>query len=317
MNELTVVKDATTIAQEIILLKDQANKYLLHQSIEIGRRLKEAKELVGHGNWGDWLEKEVDYSQRTASNLIKIYDEFGSTMLENPNSQSIANLGYTQAVAMLKLDFEERENFMLENDVSDMTTREIEGEIKDVVALREEKNNLEKLYSELEEKESKQAHELKDKLDKINKYENDIKTKNEEIMSLQNQLNNTSENDNSEELEKVKDDLKKKRDEVKNLKAQLKEKPTEVEVKVEKIVEVIPEEVEIELQNLRDELSKSKAKLNSSESISKFKAIFSTLMNQFNELLGVLGEIEKEEPEQYIKYKEAVNKLLDKLKIED
>jgi hypothetical protein len=39
MSQLTVDRDAGMIAYEINIIKDQANKYLLHSSIEIGRRL--------------------------------------------------------------------------------------------------------------------------------------------------------------------------------------------------------------------------------------------------------------------------------------
>ena len=94
------------IAQEINVIRDQAGKILLQSSLEIGQRLKEAKELVGHGNWGAWVEAEVNYSQRTAQNLIKIYDEYGEKYLvnaNNSNTQAVANLSYTQALAMLKI----------------------------------------------------------------------------------------------------------------------------------------------------------------------------------------------------------------------
>src|SRR5262245_53657874 len=41
--------------------------------IEIGRRLTEVKQLVGHGNWLPWLEREFGWTDKTAENFINIY----------------------------------------------------------------------------------------------------------------------------------------------------------------------------------------------------------------------------------------------------
>ena len=37
-------------------------KRAIEDIIEIGRRLTEAKKLVGYGHWGNWLEKEFGWS---------------------------------------------------------------------------------------------------------------------------------------------------------------------------------------------------------------------------------------------------------------
>ena len=53
-----------TLVNEISFIKAQTEQMVLMNSIEIGRRLCEAKELIKHGEW-DWLRK-VSFSQRTA-----------------------------------------------------------------------------------------------------------------------------------------------------------------------------------------------------------------------------------------------------------
>lgn len=65
------IRTAANIAIEINTIKKQTQKVMLSASIEIGRRLSEAKSLVPHGSWGDWLERNVHYSERTAQNLIR------------------------------------------------------------------------------------------------------------------------------------------------------------------------------------------------------------------------------------------------------
>lgn len=123
------------IADEINDIKDKTRKLVLNNSIEIGRRLIEAKSLLEHGEWGEWLKKSVEYSQRTANNLMKIFEEYGSNQItflsNNINSQALANLSYTQAVALLGIPSVEREEFIKENDVEVMSTRELQKVIKE------------------------------------------------------------------------------------------------------------------------------------------------------------------------------------------
>jgi hypothetical protein len=41
--------------------------------VEIGRRLTEAKDIAGHGNWLPWLEREFGWSASTAENYINLF----------------------------------------------------------------------------------------------------------------------------------------------------------------------------------------------------------------------------------------------------
>jgi hypothetical protein len=43
---------------------------------EIGRRLTEAKKLLGHGNWYAWIEREFNWSEQTALNLMRCFEMF-------------------------------------------------------------------------------------------------------------------------------------------------------------------------------------------------------------------------------------------------
>jgi hypothetical protein len=67
---------------------------VLYNSIEIGRKLTEAKSLLDHGEWGEWLENSVEYSKSTANNLMRIFDEYGSDQItllgDNAKSRTLA-----------------------------------------------------------------------------------------------------------------------------------------------------------------------------------------------------------------------------------
>lgn len=153
------VRTAETIATEINTIKRQTQKIMLASSIEIGKRLTEAKELVDHGQWSQWLQKNVNYSERTAQNLMRVYDQygekFGMTEMDSLFASGASNvfeeLSYTQALALLSLPTEEeREQFVEENDVANMSTREMQDAIKAKVDAEARANDAEARASDAE-----------------------------------------------------------------------------------------------------------------------------------------------------------------------
>ena len=47
---------------------------VVEDAIEIGRRLAECKEMLGHGDWLPWLEREFQWSERTARNFMQMHE---------------------------------------------------------------------------------------------------------------------------------------------------------------------------------------------------------------------------------------------------
>ena len=124
------------IEAELDMLKRdtrQKESALLSNYIEVGRRLEEAKSQLAHGQWGDWLKK-MEISQSTANNFMRIFREYGADQQSLfggvAKSQTFGSLTYSKAVLMLAIPEEEREQFMKENDVSAMSTRELKAAIK-------------------------------------------------------------------------------------------------------------------------------------------------------------------------------------------
>jgi hypothetical protein len=141
MDNLTGERTPLVIAAEINMITYQTKKILLAGAIEIGRRLQEAKDLVKHGEWGKWLES-VSYSQKTAERLIKLYQEYGpnfSDGLDTSKSTSMSILTYTQALLLLGLPAEEREEFIEQNDVGGMTTKKLQRALQDRDKANQEK----------------------------------------------------------------------------------------------------------------------------------------------------------------------------------
>lgn len=127
-------RDIQTVTTEIRTMQRQAQGMVMNYAIEIGRRLKEAKSLLEHGKWGEWLKNEVDFSRSTANNLMKIFEEYGAkqvSLFGDANSQTIGNLPYTHALKLLAVPAEEREEFVEEHHVEDLSSRELDRLIKE------------------------------------------------------------------------------------------------------------------------------------------------------------------------------------------
>ena len=181
MNEIMTGRDIEVVTAEIITIKRQTQQVLVTAAIEIGRRLTEAKSMVPHGEWGKYLEDRVEYSQSTAINLMRIYQEYGSnqeSLFENfANSQTFANLNYTQALALLSVPAEDRAQFAKENDIVHKSTREIQ----DLVRQRDEQNKqIEQLQSELTSTEEAMAT-AKDEKDEAVRKQEDLQHRLDEV----------------------------------------------------------------------------------------------------------------------------------------
>lgn len=114
------------VTGEILALKAQAGEALL----EIGKRLIEAKGMLQHGDWLPWLETQVDFSERTAQNLMRIAREW-----ENP--QQLRILGVRKVLALLSVPPAERDEFMQANPPETMTAVELEKAIRERDEARE------------------------------------------------------------------------------------------------------------------------------------------------------------------------------------
>lgn len=277
MTQLITERSTDVIAAEINAIKFQTQTMMLQASSEIGKRLIEAKEQLPHGEWGNWLKENVEYSQSTANNLMQIHMEYSS------NSQAFGNLSYSKAVALLGIDAEDREAFLQENNVDEMSTRELQKVIK-------EKQKLEKEMAKREADATKEKSLL----------EKDIQDLKQQLENAQEQ---SVENEVSEkEINRLTQELAVAESRAKKLEESLKAKPIEAAT-----VEVVPEDVQKELDHLRSKMNES-----TDPAEIKFKIRFESLVNEFDLTLRSLDGIGDSETKD--KYTNAVHKLMDKMR---
>ena len=78
-----------------------AAKTAAERSIEAGRALLEAKELVKHGEWGAWLKEHCDLPERTA----RLYMAIARSGLESATVADLGLKGAATAVEMGVIDY--------------------------------------------------------------------------------------------------------------------------------------------------------------------------------------------------------------------
>lgn len=158
MSDIITVRDIDTITTEIKTIEMQVAKMAIHGCIEIGRRLVEAKEVVGHGGWGKYLEEKVRYSQQWATNLMNLYREYGNqqeSLFESfANSKSFGNIDVTKHILLLSVPAEERAEFAETHDAEHSSVRELKEAIRDrdanLQAANEQAARAEKAEAEVE-----------------------------------------------------------------------------------------------------------------------------------------------------------------------
>lgn len=143
--------------------------------LNLGRVLIEARPLVEHGKWGDWVHDNVGISKRSADQFMQAYTRFG-------NDEKYNALDKSKLFKMLSLPPGTEEDFMEENDLASMSAREVEKAVRRV---REEMQV--ELDKEKERRKSAESrvNELENSDPVIPEYVSDsLREKNNEIEGL-------------------------------------------------------------------------------------------------------------------------------------
>ena len=120
------VRTAAIVGAEIRNLTRTVKQLNVLYAVEVGRRLTEAKAMVGHGEWMDWLKRETEFSQSAANRLMRVYAEYGadqnSIFGAETKSSTLNNLSVSNALRLLAVPEEERETFAAEVDAEHLSS---------------------------------------------------------------------------------------------------------------------------------------------------------------------------------------------------
>ena len=308
--QMQAVRTIEMIEMEIRVLQDQTQRVVLGYAIETGRRLEEAKAMLEHGQWGDWVRK-MGYSQSTANNLMRVFREYGASQQSlfggEANSQALGNLSLTKAIRLLALpDQEEREKFVAEHDVENMSTRELEKALKERdEALRQAEEAEKEADDAMKEAEAARA-EASTAEEARAKMAADMKIVKESLK------------DRTADAHKYKAEANDLRIELRKMKAQ----PVEVAVETreptpEELEKLTADAVEKARAEDRERIASMEKQLATADGdVAAFRVHYEAWQENYNKMAGYLAKISGREPERAGKLRMAVKAAMERMEVE-
>ena len=303
MSNIITVRDIEMVTSDIHYAQRQGARQLLSNLIDIGRLLVEAKSMVTHGEWGKYLEERVNYSQSTA------------------------NLTYTQAIALLALPAEERQEFAEENNVAEMSTRQLEQAIRErneERAARERAEELaekakQDLFTQEKAVEAEKEHTARLR-DLYAKAKGEANAANEKTEKLEKQLAKAKANEKAakEALAKAQENPEIPESMMESLRQQVAadaakqamedlRKQLDAATKAKETAERIAEQAEQKLVAAQKQLQLS------SPDAAVFATLFKQVQQDFEHMQEALEKVQQSDPNTGTKLQSAVCKLLEKL----
>ena len=109
--------------------------HIANQSIiEVGKRLIQAKELVPHGEWYNWLKQNFNLTAKMANNFMRIVERWGANR-KSTSDFDISTFNQTQLMELLALPEGDEKKFIEQkaaegNPADQMTIKQLRAEVK-------------------------------------------------------------------------------------------------------------------------------------------------------------------------------------------
>lgn len=320
----TTGRTAATIAAEIRMLDRQAANICMTYIIEIGRRLVEAKSMVADGMWLEYIKNELNYEKSTAQNYMRLYERYGTGQQSMfgtfAETETFGRLTYTKALALLQVPDEDLQEFAENNDIENMSTRELQKAIRErdaaisdreaavaqVGVLQTKVDNQDKVVDKLTADLKSVNDDYEAKVAEVEKLRNDLRSAREKEASAKSALKKAKENPDIPEavMEKLRAEAE----------AAATEKATaDAQKKLDTAANDL-EKVRLELLQTREalEAAQKEAKLQNPDA-AVFKELFEQVQSDCKRLIEVLTKIRQADPELGIKLSSAVDALVSKL----
>ena len=326
MSELTQKRTPELIGAEIRMYVDAGRRLSLLCGIEIGRRLVEAKQMLEHGEWLPWLERETEFSSSSAQRYMKLFDEYGAAQgsLFGPetNSPTLGNLPISKALALLSVPESDRIEFAEAVDAEHISVRELEQKIREredqLEAMKKDQEGSEKALAEAR-KRIQELAKLNDELEHrpvevaVERDEAAIK---EAVKAAKAEAEKQNERAQAGLQKQLADAEKKLKTAEKDLKAAEKERDRlkQTADSAGADAEKKAEEANREVERLQAELEEAKKQLKTSDSdVTKFGVWFNQVQSDFLKMTEALQQITERDPETGKKLKTGATALLKNL----
>lgn len=252
--------------------------------LTIGRCLIEAKASLPHGEWLPWLSERAELSERAAQRFMRLAREWS-------NPTALSDLGATKAITLLALPEEERERFMEEHNVIDMTTRQLEQAIRERDEARKAAEEAKAEASTAEQSRAKMAEDMALLNARLAGAREDHERALQDVGKLEKELAELKDRPVEVAVETVVDQEaieKATAEAVADLKAKL-EKAKERQQKAETQAKEAQNALELAQVQLHDaERARKNAVLASDEDMATFQVLFQQVQEQANKMRGIL-----------------------------
>lgn len=279
---MTPERTPERIAEEINEIKRETQDVVIRNAIEIGRRLCEAKTMVATGRWGEWLKENVEYSERTAQNLMQVYGKYGSGV-----PAGLARASLTNILQLIGQPDDVQAELIEDGSVETMSSRQLRERIRELTEERDQQQvTIDSLMESQQRAEDEadraraDAEAARAELEGQAAQAVHMEQIREESRAMEAQARRMVEQAN-ERAARSQDEADALRDEL----TRLKSKPVEV-------VEVVPETVARELAELRSTAQKGK-----SENMILFQSAYGRLIDQIQECMDLIEEVRRFEGE--------------------
>lgn len=293
--------------------------------IDMCKDLKEMRDRalyteLGYETFEEYSEQACGIKQRQAYSYIAAYEKLGENYMEEN-----AHLGITRLELISQISSYEREDFLAENDVEEMSTRELKKQVE------EYKNRIEQLSFDLESanRESEElTQQIKDMQDSMvdSTLENSVdavatvEPDPEMIKAAVDEAVKQSKADDAQTIEKLKAQVKEQKAKVKeitdrkeqDIKAAKKEALETANKKIDELVKA----KQISDEKLQEALKSAKA-ANADEDVTAIRFLFTNLQSTANDIRKHLDKLSSKNPEQAQKLsfamKSTLNSIIDSI----
>lgn len=269
-----------TITDEILDAQRRGGEAIL----TIGRCLIEAKEMLPHGEWLPWLNEKVAYSERTAQNFMAVARRYS-------NPQTLADLGMAKALALLALPDSERDEFVQDHNVIDMSARQLKQALKERDEARKAAETAKADASVAEQARAKMAEDMRATQNLLESARADADSAGSRARVLEEKLRMLQEQPVEVAVETVVDPEaieKAKAEAVAEIKAKL-DKAREAKAKADEKRKQAEASVEILKKSLENmERNEKKAALGADKDVAQFEVLFNQGQELANKMRGLL-----------------------------
>lgn len=305
-NYLTKREEAYSIHQRILTNGKIVQSALIDMCRDLKRMRDEGLyQELGYDTFEDYSEQACGIKQRQAYSYISAYEKLGEDYVKNN-----ASLGITKLELISQISSYEREEFLEDNDVEELSTRELKKQVDEF------KSRIEQLTLDLggANKENEElVQQLKDMQDSMEDSTITAEIDTESIKEAVSKAVEEAKAETAGEITKLKNQLKEQQAKTKaaeeSKKAEIKKATAEANEKANKKINKLIEEKNAADEKLKEAMKSAKA-ANADEDVTAIRFLFSNLQSTANQIREHLNKISQKDKEQADKLSSVMLKVL-------